>query len=159
MSDPMSELKDIAGQQSGVVQPPRPEEKKAVQARRRRLVPMAIQEVVAIGVGAKYDESQEGWVLEGFYKAKGLLIKYDEAQQSGVAIPLSNKRIQGSVIKSFDDLVELNYAWWNVSRKENVDYEIPEDGWKEEFIEKEMVERKMLYIPKASSFNPGRQNG
>lgn len=125
-------------------------------ARRRRAVPEAIQEVVALGVGARFDESLSGWVIPGFYRAKGLLVRYDE-KNIGSAVPLSNKRIQGQPVKSFDDLVELNYAWWNVSRKESLEFENPEDGWKEEFVEREMVERRMLFTPKVKTFNPTRE--
>jgi hypothetical protein len=150
-------MKDLSSATGGEIVTKTTSSTPSAPSRRRRQVPAAIQEVVAIGVGARYDETLNGWVVPGFYRAKGLLIRYDEKNTQGTAVPLSNKRIQGQPVKSFDDLVELNYAWWNTSRKESLEFEIPEDGWKEEFVDREMVERRMLFIPKSKTYNPMRE--
>lgn len=132
--------------------------KQGTAARKRKLPPLTIQEVIAMGIGAKFDESQEGWLVEGFYKAKGLLLKYEEGTEKALAFPISQRRAAGQAIKSFDDLVELNYAWWVASRKESTDYEQPEEGWKDEFVERDMVERRMTFLPRNEAFNPLKQN-
>lgn len=158
--DVMSALSSVTGANSSVEDGKtvsRQPANKKPSKRRRRVVPEAIQDVVAMGVGAKFDESLGGWVIPGFYKANGLLLRYDEDGDTAQATPLANKRAVQQTIKDFDDLIYLNYAWWYASRKSSMDYENPEDGWKEEFLEKEMVERKMLLIPKDKTFNPEKE--
>ncbi len=125
--------------------------------KKRRAVPEIIMEVVSMGVAAHFDEGHGGWVIPGFYRAKGIVIRYEEGNSTGQAVPLSNKRLQPQPIKNFDDLVELNYAWWNISRKESLDYELPEEGWKEEFNDRDLVERRLVFLPKAKTFNPMRE--
>lgn len=125
--------------------------------KKRRAVPEIIMEVVSMGVAAHFDDGHGGWVIPGFYRAKGIVIRYEDGNSIGQAVPLSNKRLQPQPIKNFDDLVELNYAWWNISRKESLDYELPEEGWKEEFNDRDLVERRLVFLPKAKTFNPMRE--
>lgn len=125
------------------------------ESRKTRHVPETIRHVVSNCISAKFDASLGGWVIPGFYKAKGLIIKYDDLKnpEAGVAYPLSKKTI-GHPILTIDDLIELNYAWWCISRKESIDYEMPDEFWKDEFHALGMAERRMQFLPKNKTFNP-----
>jgi hypothetical protein len=137
---------------SDIIQPPSEQRK---EPRKLRTIPQIIQYVLSIGISAKFDESLGGWFIPGFYKAKGIVIKFDDSKkpESGVASSILKKTI-GQPILSFEDLIELNYAWWCISRKESVEYEMPDDYWKDEFHSLGMAERRMQFLPKAKTFNP-----
>jgi hypothetical protein len=123
----------------------------APQRKKKVSVPSLIMETISINVSARLDPDLGGWVIPGFYKAGGLLIKFNDNSDEGIATPIGYKRAKvGHVVKTFDDLVELNYSWWCASRKENVEFEDPSEDWKDEFVERQMLERKMIYSPKAA---------
>jgi hypothetical protein len=125
--------------------------------RKRRPIPEAIQDALSMGAQVQFDEELGGWVILGFYRAKSIVVRYAEGASIGVATATSTKKRQnvtGQNIASFDDLVELNYAWWSLSRKEHVDYESPEDGWRDEFVARDWVERRTLILPKKNTFVP-----
>ena len=85
-------------------------------ARTLKTIPQTIQYLLSIGIGAKFDEQQGGWLIPGFYKANGILIKYEDPKKpdAGMAFPMI-KRAQGQPVLNFDDLGELSYAWWCIS--------------------------------------------
>lgn len=141
---------------SNGLNPPR---QRSSDTRKLRIIPQSIQHVISIGVGAKYDDVLGGWFIPGFYKAKGVVIKYDDPKdpESGKVYPMI-KKTNGQAILNFDDLIELNYAWWCHSRKDSLEYEMPEDAWRDEFHALGMVERKMQFLPKSQTFNPLRES-
>jgi hypothetical protein len=127
--------------------------------RARRPIPDAIQDALAFGAAVRYDEDLAGWTIGGFYRSRGIVVRYTDPAlpNVGTATSLSVKKRQnlnGHTIKSFDDLVDLNYVWWNYSRKEHIDFETPDELWRDEFVARDWVERRTVILPKRTSAAP-----
>lgn len=86
---------------------------------------------------------QEGNLfMEGFYKNGAMKLEVLDNNQ----IVAEDRRGKKTTIKSFDDLVKLNYLWWKNSITKS-SYPIPGRPWADHFLEKGLVKRRVIFVP------------
>lgn len=73
-----------------------------------------------------YTVSKAGVYLEGFYKSSGVTLNYDDVAQQWVATARYNEK---TVVDTLDDLVHLNYQWWQFSKNRYEGWANPEENW------------------------------
>ena len=74
----------------------------------------------------EYSVSKAGVYLEGFYKSSGITLVYDDVEQNWVATARYNEK---TVVNTLDDLVHLNYQWWQYSKDRYEGWANPEEEW------------------------------
>lgn len=106
-----------------------------------RFLPALIQEFWA--QKAYFTMEKDGSLsMEGFYKNGPMRLEIRSNDQL-VAI---DKRGRVTEISSFEDLADLNYFWWkNANTKTS--YVDPARPWADNFVERKMVRRKVIYQP------------
>lgn len=107
-----------------------------------RLLPQLIDE--AVNCGARVILTKEGYELEGFYKLGPMRLE-PAADKSGL-IAIDKKEARFAV-KSFDDLVRLNYECWKKCRDKSAAYINPGREWVEEFARLNLIKRQVIYVP------------
>lgn len=106
-----------------------------------RFMPPLIQEFWA--KKAYFNMDQDGAIaMDGFYKNGPLRL---DVKPDGSVVAI-DKRGRETPIKSFDDLVTLNYFWWKQSNTKT-SYVVPQRPWIDSFTEKKLVKRKVIYLP------------
>lgn len=106
-----------------------------------RFLPPLLQEFWA--KKAYFSMDQSGTILmDGFYKNGPIRLDIRENNQV-VAIDRRNREKK---IKSFDDLVDLNFQAWKQSTTKT-SYVVPQRPWIDSFMEKKLVKRKVIYLP------------
>jgi len=73
-----------------------------------------------------YTVSKAGVYLDGFYKSSGVTLVFDDVKQEWVATARYNEK---TVVESLDDLVHLNYQWWQYSKDRYDGWVAPEEKW------------------------------
>lgn len=107
----------------------------------RRVLPELIETALAAGV--KVLLTKTGYEVDGFYKAGSMRLEPDENGMM-MAIDRKDKKVP---LKTFDDLVKLNYDWWKSSRTKNVAFMNPGKEWVEEFSRLNLVKRQVSFVP------------
>ena len=103
-------------------------------------LPPIFKDMYQQGATLSTDKNQNIQV-EGFY-ANGPMTLVDEDGKL-YAVDKNKKRVP---IKAFDDLVMLNYEWW-LQAQTRSNYVHPERPWLDKFREKNLVQRKVIYVP------------
>lgn len=112
-----------------------------------RFMPDFIKEINSKGVHIQISTSANNdMVLEidGFYKYGPIILEI-MPNDNIFAIDKKNQRTQ---IKTFKDLVQLNYEYWRKSGNKTNGYITPNRPWIDEFIQMKLVKRQVIYIPK-----------
>lgn len=106
-----------------------------------RFMPALIQELWARK--AYFTMEKDGSLtMDGFYKNGPMRLEIRENDQL-VAI---DKRGRATKISSFEDLADINYFWWkNANTKTS--YVEPTRPWVDNFVERKMVRRKVIFQP------------
>lgn len=106
-----------------------------------RKLPALVEDGLARGI--KIFLTTEGYEVEGFYRNGTVRLAYEGADEL-VAIDKKDKKVP---IKSFDDLVKLNYDWWKKSRDKRAEWVNPGREWQEEFSRLNLVKRQVTFVP------------
>ncbi len=83
--------------------------------------------------------------MEGFYKNGTLVLDIRGTREAPKIIAI-DKRGRETEIKTFDDLVALNFFWWKQSNTKNT-IELPVQPFVNHFLEKKLIKRKVIYVP------------
>lgn len=113
----------------------------AGQAQSSRSLPALIEAAVSKGVRVLLTKS--GYEIEGFYKAGSIRLDPDA---TGFMVATDKKEKQ-TLLKTFDDLVKLNYEWWKKSREKSTEFVNPGKEWIDEFVRLNYVKRQVIFIP------------
>lgn len=89
--------------------------------------------------------------LDGFYKSGSVLLKIDHLGN----LIAESRYSQVDKIESFRDLVQLNYDWWENSRKRYDGWKVPDSAWCDFLIEFEFVQKSVVQIIQYNSINKG----
>lgn len=79
--------------------------------------------------------SKSGIILDGFYKSGTVKL---EPKEDGTFIAHTRYN-QTDDIGDFDDLVKLNYEWWQKSKDRSEHWLEPEADWKNEMIRLQLL--------------------
>lgn len=75
--------------------------------------------------------------ISGFYKS-GLVTLYEE----GGSLYVEARYGEVDQVESFDDLVYINYKWWQRSKERYDGWVNPEDSWVEDMVRLGLVQRE-----------------
>ena len=104
---------------------------------------------VLIEAGVPVTFTKDGVVLEGFYKSGNVtLVERPHDLPTLIAI---DRYKEETVIQDVQDIIDLNFDWWERSRTRGVDgWERPAGGWLSLFEAQGLVEKrtKTIYEPK-----------
>lgn len=64
--------------------------------------------------------------ISGFYKSGEIILNHVENSENLIAKARYN---QHTIISDIEDLVKLNYSWWNSSKDRHNDWNLPEQQW------------------------------
>ncbi|SDG95525.1 hypothetical protein SAMN05216466_106175 [Paraburkholderia phenazinium] len=108
-----------------------------------RFMPPLIKLMNRNGVPFNIDGSSGEITIGGFYQNGPMKLEI-EANDDIVAI---DKRDRRKVLKSYDDLVKLNFDWWRraTGKGNNVN---PDRPWLDAFLEKNWVKRQVIFVPR-----------
>lgn len=95
-------------------------------------------------------ESNGAIVIDGFYKNGSMKLTLEDGK-----LIATDKRNRKTEIKTFEDLVELNYSWWKMSISRTT-YVSPGSPWLGFFVERKKVTRQVIYRP--IDENEGEEN-
>lgn len=107
-----------------------------------RLLPQLIDQ--AVKCGARVILTSAGYELEGFYKLGPM--RLEPAVDNSCLVAIDKKETRTNV-KSFDDLVRLNYDCWKKCRDKGYAYINPGREWVEEFSRLNLIKRQVIYVP------------
>lgn len=107
-------------------------------------IPDFIEELVEAGIDVFLQKGGK-FYIEGFYKSGSITIEWDTSQW--VACARYNEVTR---IDTLQDLVELNYDWWQRSKDRCEGWEQPNDKWvplllKYGYIKAKTVPAKTIY--------------
>lgn len=80
--------------------------------------------------------------VEGFYKAGNCRLIEDEH-----GLFYTDRRGNQTRIDRFDDLIPINFQMWRQANSRKGVYVQPSQPWLDEFVQRKMVKRQVLYIP------------
>lgn len=107
-----------------------------------KFMPGLVRELWDKGVEFTLDGQSGDINMIGFYKQDP--VKLELRDDGMVAI---DKRGRETNIKSFDDLVDLNYTFWRQANSRKGVYVQPVQPWLGAFLEKKKVKRQVLFVP------------
>lgn len=125
----------------------KPGESLQIKIKEKDAIPGLIEELKKMDIRVFRADEKETWKIDGFYMAKGLMLKFSKDRKLAYAYPAGLKNIEGVEIENMSDLVMLNYSWWMASRQRSLEYVNPDPFFKEIFSENSMATRKSMYIP------------
>lgn len=108
----------------------------------RRVLPPLIESALERGVRVVLTKS--GYEFDGFYKLGPM--RLDPSPDTGGLVAIDRKDTAVPV-KTFDDLVRLNYECWKKSRDKGSAYINPGKEWVEEFARLNLVKRQVIFVP------------
>ena len=114
---------------------------KTVKKQSERVLPEMIETAVTKGVRVVLTKT--GYEIEGFYKSGSVTLEPDITG----GMTATDKKDGKSIVKSFDDIVRLNYDWWKKSRGKSAEFVNPGKEWIDEFVRLGLVKRQVLFIP------------
>lgn len=94
-----------------------------------------------IDVGIEPIITKDGLVIMGFYKSGQVILS---PCGDGNKFNASARYGENTLIESFDDLVELNYDWWQRSKSRSGCWTQPEYPWAEQMVRLGLVEKKTI---------------
>jgi len=104
-------------------------------------MPPFIKHLWEKGVNFDMDSQKGEFLIKGFYKNGDMRLAIKQHQF--VAI---DRREKETVIRTLEDLTELNYQWWMASNTKQ-SYMSPSEPWVEHFLSSKKVKRKVIFIP------------
>lgn len=104
-------------------------------------MPPFIKDLWQKGVNFEMDSQKGEFLIKGFYKNGDLRLAV--RQEQFIAI---DRREKETVIRKFEDLVELNYQWW-VASNTKTQYMAPAEPWLDAFLSSKRAKRKVIYVP------------
>lgn len=108
-----------------------------------RFLPKLIQDAWEKGASFQVDNTTGDVLLDGFYRLGPLRLSLND--EGIVAHEGSDKK---TPILSFNDLVDINYRYWNrVSNRSKGSYIHPEQPWLDAFRQRNMVTRTVIFVP------------
>ena len=140
-SQDLGEGLERALSQAGDAPKPVAEAKPAKTGAAKRVLPQVIEDAIAHEV--KVMLTKAGYEIDGFYKLGPVRVE-PTADGSLVAI---DRKDASTPIKTFDDLVRLNYECWKKSRDKAAAYINPGREWIEEFGRLNLVKRQVIFVP------------
>lgn len=108
-----------------------------------RFMPALIKEMNRNGVPFTIDGPTGIITISGFYKNGPMTLEVEDNNDI-VAI---DKRARRKVMKSYDDLVQLNFEWWRRSTGRGINV-TPDRPWLDAFIAKNWVKRQVIFVPR-----------
>ena len=108
-----------------------------------RFMPALVKEMNRKGVPFTLDGNTGIITIAGFYKNGPMTLEV-EANDDIVSI---DKRAKRKVMKTYDDLVALNYKWWRASTGRGVNI-TPDRPWLDAFLEKGLIKRVVIFVPR-----------
>ncbi len=116
-----------------------------------------LAELVAKGVPITF--TKDAIVVPGFYKSDTVKLRSDDADlhpESDVEPPLvaTDRYGKDTKITQLDDLVELNFEWWEASRdRGNPGWTKPDPNWVPLLTEHGFIEARqdVTYVPRVRS--------
>ena len=109
--------------------------------RAKRGVPELIE--TAVDRGMRVILTRAGYEIDGFYRQGTMRV---EADEKGVLIAI-DKKDKKVALRTFDDLVKLNFNWWKLSRERATEFMTPPKEWLEEFQRMNLVQRVVMFTP------------
>jgi len=91
--------------------------------------------------------------MEGFYKNGPLVLEIHNTREAPKIVAV-DKRNRETHIKSYDDLVNLNYFWWKQSNSKT-SLTPPVLPFVNSFLDKKLVKRKVIFVPFDEDSNEG----
>lgn len=82
--------------------------------------------------------------MEGFYKNGPLVLELRGTREAPELVA-TDKRGRETKIKSFDDLVALNYFWWRQSQTKT-SIVLPVQPFVNAFLEKKLIKRRVIFV-------------
>lgn len=89
-----------------------------------------------------YEFQSGGFTVYGFYKS-GIITLQTNKEGTLTATSRYSKETE---IRCFDDLVRLNYDWWDSSRHRFDGWKTPEEGWKADLLRLRLAKVKTTEI-------------
>lgn len=106
-----------------------------------RFMPDIIKKIHELGAQVRM-EPDGSITADGFYKNGPMKLEFDDKSRMDAV----DRRGRRTPIKTVDDLVAVNFAWWKASMGKGT-YIVPERPWLDQFIEKKLVRRKVIFEP------------
>lgn len=106
-----------------------------------RFLPPLVREMWDKGANLQLDNASGMLLIDGFYKNGAM--KLDFRENGIVAI---DKRGRESDVRSFDDLVDLNYAFWRQANSQKGVYVQPQRPWLDAMLEKKKLKRQVIFV-------------
>jgi len=97
----------------------------------------------AVDHGVRVMLTRVGYEIDGFYRQGTMRVETDE-KGNLVAIDKKEKKV---TLRTFDDLVKLNFTWWKSSRESRTEFMTPPKEWLEEFQRLNLVQRVVMFTP------------
>lgn len=107
----------------------------------RRVLPELVESAIERGIRVVL--TKIGYELEGFYKSGPMRL---EPSGDG-GLHAVDRKDQATPVKTFDDLVRLNYDCWKKSRDKGAAYINPGKEWLDEFARLNLVKRQVIFVP------------
>ena len=99
------------------------------------IIKQVLQRKIQVELTLKDDEI--AYVISGFYKS-GTVTLY----QAGYNVYVKARYDEVDKIESFDELVSINYHWWQRSKERYDGWVNPDEAWIEDLIRLNYVKRK-----------------
>jgi hypothetical protein len=92
-----------------------------------------------VNAGIEPTITKNGLVIDGFYKSGTILLTHDEEN-----FIVKARYNEETTITSFDDLVYLNYGWWQRSKDRSDWWKQPNLTWADEMVRLGLVTKKVI---------------
>lgn len=106
-----------------------------------KFMPEVVREMWDRGATFKLDSNSGELLIDGFYKNGAL--RLDVRDEGVVAI---DRRGRESQIRSFDDLVNLNYRFWRQANSQKGVYIQPHRPWLDAMLDKKKLKRQVIFV-------------
>jgi hypothetical protein len=94
---------------------------------------------VLLDKGLSVSLSKEGYLVDGFHKSGTVLLKEVENENHLLCLSRYEKE---DIITCFDDLVFLNFYWYEVTKERNNNEYHPGEFWLNEYLRLNLVKVK-----------------
>lgn len=102
-------------------------------------IPTFIEELVEAGIPVTLQKGGS-FYIEGFYKSGGVTVeRYTKNDWQLVA-----RYNETTHIDTLDDIVEINYNWWQRSKERNEFWQQPDPAWIPLLIQFEFIKEKNI---------------
>lgn len=108
-----------------------------------RFMPPLVKDLYARNVNFTMDAKND-LLIDGFYDNGPMRVLIDERDN----VKVVDKRNKTTPIRSFDDLVLVNFEWWKLTNAaaKGKKYTPPANPWLKAFQEKNLVKRQVIFV-------------